>query len=371
MPSALSLPTTLSFLGKVILRRLLCGEKTCVDVATSDAFMLVPDGMNWTSDDQRASRHFGTLTSHDSPNTVFGESYTASCLDGNTEISGTTVSTVSTCGSEGALVSDLTFPYPTCRGSSIVDTCMVFGSEEYQAVSNDTSTLTCSHSSSDNPIYWVCEVPLCRVVTGDVIASSRVDFSECFGFTCLETLVVYYSVGNTEAGDKNHTEFMRGSHGHLQGSLECAGELAELFTIRMLVKCVLSWDDHFVQTDVNVSGTHVQKTAARPRWQKGRVEQSSRKWRTRRFGSIKWRVSVVNYEVVHVGDQRAGGWDLPGNTSVWSANEVLRQADGTRGDFPFDRGRRNKLARRFVVRASARAVLERHGALEAIRRIDL
>ena len=80
---------------------------------------------------RRASRYFRALTSHDSPNTVFGESHTASCLDGNAEISGTAASTVSTCGSQGALVRDPTFPCPTCRGSSIVDACMVFGSEEY------------------------------------------------------------------------------------------------------------------------------------------------------------------------------------------------------------------------------------------------
>ena len=91
--------------------------------------------------------------------------------------------------------------------------------------------------------------------------------------------------GDTRAGDKDHTEFMRGSHGHLQDSLKCARERAELFTIRMLVKCVLSRDNNLVQTDGKVSGTQMQITAAGPRRQKGRVEQSSRKWRTRRLGS--------------------------------------------------------------------------------------
>ena len=67
-----------------------------------------------------------STVSHDGPNAVSGESCTGSCFDGNAAISGTAASTVWTCGSEGALVSDLTFPYPTCRGSSIVDTCMVF-----------------------------------------------------------------------------------------------------------------------------------------------------------------------------------------------------------------------------------------------------
>ena len=96
---------------------------TCVFEPELQSLSLV--GSNHSG--RRASRYFRTLTSHDSPNTVFGESHTASCLDGNAEISG-----VSTCGSQGALVRDLTFPCPTCRGSSIVDACMVFGSEEYR-----------------------------------------------------------------------------------------------------------------------------------------------------------------------------------------------------------------------------------------------
>ena len=80
-------------------------------------------------------------------------------------------------------------------------------------------------------------------------------------------------------------------------------------------------------------------------WQKGRVEQPSRKWRTRRFGNIKWRVSAVSHEVVHVGNQRAGGWELTSNTSLQSANEGLPRTDGTRrGHFPFDRGKRKKRA---------------------------
>ena len=169
-----------------------------------------------------APRCFSTLmpppiVRHDSPISV-----------GNAAISWTAASTVSTCGSEGALVSDLTFPCPTCRGSSIVDTCMVFCAEEYQAGSNDTSTSTCSHSSSGNTVDWVGEVPLCQVATGDVIASLRVDFSECFGLTYQETSVVRHSVGDAGAGNQNHIEFLRGGHGHLHGSLECAGERAKL-----------------------------------------------------------------------------------------------------------------------------------------------
>ena len=51
----------------------------------------------------------------------------------------------------------------TCGGASIGDTCMVFCAEGYQAVSNDTSILTCADNSSDNTVNWEDEVPLCEV----------------------------------------------------------------------------------------------------------------------------------------------------------------------------------------------------------------
>ena len=96
---------------------------------------------------------------------------------------------------------------------------------------------------------------------------------------------------------------------YLQGSLEGAEERAELFLIRMFVKCVLSWYDHVVQTDGNVCGTQVQTTAAYSLWQKVRVEQSSRKRRTKRVCNIEWRMSIVSYEVVHALNERTGGWE--------------------------------------------------------------
>ena len=76
-----------------------------------------------------------------------------------------------------------------------------------------------------------------------------------------------------------------------------------------------------------------------------RVELSnqSRKWRTKRFGNIKWRVSAVSYKVVHTRNQREGGWEFLNNTSVWSANKGPWRADGRRGGYhPFNRGRRKK-----------------------------
>ena len=111
-----------------------------------------------------------------------------------------------------------------CGGASIGGTCMVFCAEVYQAVSNDTSILTCSYDSSDNTVSWEDEVPLCLVVTWDVLASLRVDFTECFSLTFNETCVVRCTVFYTLVGDKNTTECMGDNDGHFQGSLECAEE---------------------------------------------------------------------------------------------------------------------------------------------------
>ena len=89
------------------------------------------------------------------------------------------------------------------------------------------------------------------MVTWDVIASFRVDFSECFSFTYNETCVVRCSVGYTGVGDKNTTEFKGDSHGHFQGSLERAEESLELSTVRTLAERVFPCDEHFVQTNGN------------------------------------------------------------------------------------------------------------------------
>ena len=111
-------------------------------------------------------------------------------------------------------------------------------------------------------------------------------------------------------------------------------------------------DDHFIQTDGNVSGTQVQTTDACSLQQKCRVEQPSRKWRTKRFCNTKWRVSVVSYEF---------------------AKEGPRRTDGTREVVPHPNvvDARDELARRFSIRASAREALERHAASEAIRRTTI
>ena len=161
------------------------------------------------------------------------------------------------CRSSGELFSEAQTAHPSrpqMLGSdtliaSIGDTCMVVCAEGYQAVSNDTSILT--RNSSDNTVHWEDEVPLCLVVTWDVIASLRVDFSECFSFTNNETCVVRCSAGYTGVGDKNTTEFMGDSDGHFQGSLECAEESLELSTVRTLAERVFPCDEHFVQTNCN------------------------------------------------------------------------------------------------------------------------
>ena len=133
----------------------------------------------------------------------------------------------------------------SCGSASIGDTCMVFCTERHQTVLNETSTLTCACDRCDNP--------LCL--------SFGIDFSECFSLTYNETCVVRCSVGDTGAGDRNVTEFLRGSDGHLQGPLECPEELAELSTIRLSAECVCL-GTIIIQTGGNVSGTQVQTTDA-------------------------------------------------------------------------------------------------------------
>ena len=132
----------------------------------------------------------------------------------------------------------------SCGGPSIGDTCLVFCVEGYPAVSNDTSILTCAYNSSDNTARRENEVPLCLVVTRDVIASLT-DFSECFSFNYNETCVVRCSLGHTGVEDKNTTE-LQGDRRSPPGLL---GVSLELSTVRALAERVLPCDHHFVQTN--------------------------------------------------------------------------------------------------------------------------
>ena len=228
-----------------------------------------------------------------------------SCVDprpASYEADGSMSATSSRCLSSGEFVSDAQTASPSCPqmlgsdtlipsgvgldsrscgGASIGDTCRVFCAEGYQAVSNETSSLTCAYDRCDN----------------HPCLSFDIDFSECSSLTHNETCVVRYLVGDTGVGDKSTTELIGDSDGHLQGSLTCAEESLELSTVRVLVERVVPRDDHFVQTNGDVSGTQGQTTAACSRWQKGRVERPSR----------KWRVSVVRYEVANVGLRRTDG----------------------------------------------------------------
>ena len=103
-----------------------------------------------------------STVSHNCSNTVFGESCTANCSHGNAAMSGMAASTVLTCGSDGALVSDPTLPYPTCEaltcflgdlllnGSlsgphcaswTICESCAVTCAEVYQAANETSGTI--------------------------------------------------------------------------------------------------------------------------------------------------------------------------------------------------------------------------------------
>ena len=205
------------------------------------------------------------------------------------------------------------------------------------------------------------------MVTGDVIASLRVDFSECFSLTCSETSFVRSLVGDTGAGDKKTTDFIGGNQGHLQGSLECAGELAELFTIQMLVKCLLSWGDYFVQTDGDVSGTQVLTTAVLCG---RRVELSNHQGSGGQndfaTSSGGCQLSATRLFTRGIKEQEVG--DSPA-TRVFGQQMKVYGEQTEHGEAILHSNvvdERNELARRFIIRASARQVLERHAASEAI-----
>ena len=115
---------------------------------------------------------------------------------------------------------------------------------------------------------------------------------------------------------------------------------------------------------LSVSGTQVQTTAAYSPWQKGRVEQ--------RIATIKEvagktilehqvagrsAMSIVNHEVAHALNQRAGRLDIHPSTRVSGQRmKVFGECVEHREVVPHpkvvDEG--DELARRFIIRASAR-----------------
>ena len=120
-----------------------------------------------------------TGISHECHDIPYQGSCGASCTEGY-EAEGHISTTSLRCRSSGEFVSDAQTVCPSCLqrlcsdtltqsgvgvnssrgGASIGDTCMVFCAEGCQAVSNDTSTLTCAHTSSDNTVEWEGGVPL-------------------------------------------------------------------------------------------------------------------------------------------------------------------------------------------------------------------
>ena len=96
-------------------------------------------------------------------------------------------------------------------------------------------------------------------------------------------------------------------------------------------------------------------------WQKVLVEQSSRKWQVQRFCIIKWRGSIVSEEVQAL-NQRTG-----------VGSPLTTPVSGQHGEVVFHSNvvdKRDQLARRFIIQTTAREVLGRLVASEAIERID-
>ena len=84
--------------------------------------------------------------------------------------------------------------------------------------------------------------------------------------------------------------------------------------------------------------------------------------------NIKWRVSVVSYEIVHALNQRAGG-----ATPVFGQQTKVHD-DSEPGEAIFHSnvvGKIDQLTRSLITQASARVFLERYVASEVISRIDM
>ena len=103
--------------------------------------------------------------------------------------------------------------------------------------------------------------------------------------------------------------------------------------------------------------------------------QPSRKWQARRFlqHQVAGRsaMSVVSYEVAHALNQRAGRLGILTATRVFGQRtkvhgELMEHGEVVPYPKVLDEG--DELARRFLIRASAREASEEHAASEAIRR---
>ena len=79
-----------------------------------------------------------------------------------------------------------------------------------------------------------------------------------------------------------------------------------------------------------MSRTQVPATAACHPGQRSRVEQPSRKWRTKII--LQYQMAVVSCQLQGCSraEPKSRKLGIPSNISVWSPNEGLRRADGTR-----------------------------------------
>ena len=155
---------------------------------------------------------------HDCPNTVFEESCTANCSYGNAAISGTGSSTVLTCGSDGAWVSDPTPSYPICEGGTSCSTalgpdaswtmgesCAVTYVEGCQAANETSGTSTCAHNDVAGDVVLEAAVPKCRsVVCQRVSVTSAVT-------SCLRAVVwplAQWNISTTSSRCRSSGEFV-------------------------------------------------------------------------------------------------------------------------------------------------------------------
>ena len=91
---------------------------------------------------------------------------------------------------------------------------------------------------------------------------------------------------------------------------------------------------------------------------------AAEEWRTERFCHIKWRVSVVSYEIVH---------NLEATPAFGQQMKIYGEL-AERGEAIFHSNvveERDQLARRLITQAPAQEVLERYVPSEVISKIDI
>ena len=93
-----------------------------------------------------------------------------------------------TCGSDGAIVSDPTLPYPTCKAltGSIGDLLLdgVTFAEEYHAANETSGTLTCAYDEVAGDVVLEVAVPKCLPVACSLDDPSTGVSHECRNIPC-------------------------------------------------------------------------------------------------------------------------------------------------------------------------------------------